>query len=583
MIRGQDMEDINIQISDLESQIASLPVGYISKKMINGKERYYQQWTENGKIKSKYIKNEEVEEFQKKIEFRKSLQSKLSELKSSVAFIETPSIKDAKFNLRIMYGTDLKDCASQTKNFQKRDCFTQIQEYLYSDTLDKVCLVYGLRRTGKTTMLRQCFYEMKEGDFKRSVYIKATVTDTMAALNKDLKQLRELGIKYVFIDEVTLISDFIDSAAILSDIYSAMGMKIVLSGTDSLGFWLAVHEELYDRAVMVHTTYIPFSEHSRLLGINDVDEYIRYGGTLKAGVWDFENKEVNAEDASFRDNESTRIYIDTAICSNIQRSLKCYENESHKFLVQILTDDLKSHDLHLLGQNLRKEREEENRIEIFDNLNEVSVTKNLMEILEIKNKDLQIVQITDDHVEEIKEYLEALDLLDECDLRAIGKKLKFSENKIFTQPGMRFCQAKALVHSILKDEKFDQLSEPVKTFITERLLATVMGHMLEDIVLLDTKRRYGKSKEVFKLYFAAGEFDMVIYDKKKAEIECFEIKHSDEIVEEQAKHLLNEDNIANTEKIYGKVTRRCVLYKGGSGIASNGIEYKNVEEFLNEI
>ena len=603
------MEDINIQISDLESQIASLPVGYISKKMINGKERYYQQWTENGKIKSKYIKNEEVEEFQKKIEFRKSLQSKLSELKSSAAFIETPSIKDAKFNLRIMYGKDLKDFASQTKDFHKRDCFTQIQEYLYSDTLDKVCLVYGLRRTGKTTMIRQCLYEMKEGDFKRSVYIKATVTDTMAALNKDLKQLRELGIKYVFIDEVTLISDFIDSAAILSDIYSAMGMKIVLSGTDSLGFWLAVHEELYDRAVMVHTTYISFSEHSRLLGINDVDEYIRYGGTLKAGVWNFENKEVNAEDASFRDNESTRIYIDTAICSNIQHSLKCYqdgnhfrnlydlyekkeltgainriiENESHKFLVQILTDDFKSHDLHLLGRNLRKEREEENRIEIFDNLNEVSVTKNLMEILEIKNKDLQIVQITDDHVEEIKEYLEALDLLDECDLRAIGKKLKFSENKIFTQPGMRFCQAKALVHSILKDEKFDQLSEPVKTFITERLLATVMGHMLEDIVLLDTKRRYGKSKEVFKLYFAAGEFDMVIYDKKKAEIECFEIKHSDEIVEEQAKHLLNEDNIANTEKIYGKVTRRCVLYKGGSGIASNGIEYKNVEEFLNEI
>lgn len=603
------MEDINIQISDLESQIASLPVGYISKKMINGKERYYQQWTENGKIKSKYIKNEEVEEFQKKIEFRKSLQSKLSELKSSAAFIETPSIKDAKFNLRIMYGKDLKDFASQTKDFHKRDCFTQIQEYLYSDTLDKVCLVYGLRRTGKTTMLRQCFYEMKEGDFKRSVYIKATVTDTMAALNKDLKQLRELGIKYVFIDEVTLISDFIDSAAILSDIYSAMGMKIVLSGTDSLVFWLAVHEELYDRAVMVHTTYIPFSEHSRLLGINDVDEYIRYGGTLKAGVWGFENKEVNAEDASFRDNESTRIYIDTAICSNIQHSLKCYqdgnhfrnlydlyekkeltgainriiENESHKFLVQILTDDFKSHDLHLLDRNLRSEREAENRIEIFDNLNEVSVTKNLMKILEIKNKDLQTVQITDDHVEEIKEYLEALDLLDECDLRAIGRKLKFSENKIFTQPGMRFCQAKTLVHSILKDEKFDQLSEPVKTFITDRLLATVMEHMLEDIVLLDTKRRYGKSKEVFKLYFAAGEFDMVIYDKKKAEIECFEIKHSDEIVEEQAKYLLNEDNIANTEKIYGKVTRRCVLYKGGSGIASNGIEYKNVEEFLKEM
>ena len=74
------MEDINTQISELENQIAILPVGYISKKMINGKERYYQQWTENGKVKSKYIKNEELVDFQKKIELRKTLQSKLSEL-----------------------------------------------------------------------------------------------------------------------------------------------------------------------------------------------------------------------------------------------------------------------------------------------------------------------------------------------------------------------------------------------------------------------------------------------------------------------------------------------------------------------
>lgn len=602
------MEDIVSQISELEKQISSLPVGYISKKLISGKERYYQQWTENGKIKSKYIKNDELEDFRKKIELRKSLQSKLSDLKSSVAFVERPSINDAKFNLRVIFGNDLKDFSAQTNAFQKRNCYKQIQKYLYSETLDKVCLVYGLRRTGKTTMIRQCLQDMNDTDFNRSVYIKATVNDTMASMNKDLKQLRELGIKFVFIDEVTLISDFIDSAAILSDIYSAMGMKIVLSGTDSLGFWLAIHEELYDRAVMVHTTYISFAEHSRLLGINDIDEYVRYGGTLKAGIWDFDNKEVNADDASFKDNESTRIYIDTAICSNIQHSLKCYqdgnhfrnlyelyekkeltgainriiENESHKFLINVLTDDFKSHDLHLLGRNLRNNREEENRLEIFDNLDESSVTKSLMEILEIKNKDLQSVEVTDDHLSEIKEYLEALDLLDHSDQRAIGRKLSFAESNIFTQPGMRFCQAKALVHSILKDEKFDDLSVPVKLFVTDRLLSTVIGHMMEDIVILDTKRRYGKSKEVFKLYFAAGEFDMVIYDSKKGEIECFEIKHSDEIIEDQAKHLLNEDNISKTEQKYGKVVRRCVIYKGESGVASNGIEYKNVEEFLKE-
>ena len=602
------MTDINLQISELEKQISLLPVGYISKKMIKGKERYYQQWTENGKIKGKYIKNEEIDEFRKKIELRKCLQAKISELKSSSVYIKKPSIQDSDFNLRLLYGEDLKEFAGKAKDFLKRDCITQIENYLYSETLDKVCLVYGLRRTGKTTMLRQCLYGMSADDFERSVYIKATVNNTMLELNNDLKKLKKLGIKYVFIDEVTLISDFIDSASLLSDIYSAMGMKIILSGPDSLGFWLASREELYDRAVMIHTTYIPFCEHSRLLKINDIDEYIRYGGTLKAGVWDFENNEVNTLDASFRDEESTRIYIDTAICSNIQHSLKCYqdgnhfrnlyelyekkeltgainriiENESHKFLVNILTDNFKSHDLHLAGRNLRKEIDEENRIEIFDNLNEQSVTQKLMEILEIKNQDSMETGITEDHVNEIKEYLTALELLDTVDMHSIGRKLKFAENNIFVQPGMRFCQAKALVYSMLKDEKFDGLSEYQKDFITNRVLETVLGHMLEDIVLLDTKRKYEHKKDVFKLFFAAGEFDMVIYDRSKNECECYEIKHSKEISDDQVRHLLDKEKILLTESKFGRVVKRCLLYKGESGISSNGIEYKNVEEFLCE-
>lgn len=120
----------------------------------------------------------------------------------------------------------------------------------------------------------------------KSAYIKAKGSDTMAAMNRDLGKLLDLGYEYVFIDEVTLMPDFIDSAALFSDIYAAQGMKIVLSGTDSLGFWFALHQELYDRAVTIHTTFIPFREHSRLLGIDSIDEYIRYGGTLRAGELD---------------------------------------------------------------------------------------------------------------------------------------------------------------------------------------------------------------------------------------------------------------------------------------------------------
>ena len=89
-----------------------------------------------------------------------------------------------------------------------------------------------------------------------------------------LKLKNEL-IHIIFIDEVTLMRDFIDSAALFSDVFASMGMKIVLSGTDSLGFWMAKDQELYDRAKLIHTTFILYREYNRLLKMDSIDEYIR--------------------------------------------------------------------------------------------------------------------------------------------------------------------------------------------------------------------------------------------------------------------------------------------------------------------
>ena len=43
----------------------------------------------------------------------------------------------------------------------------------------------------------------------------------------------------------------------------------------------------------------------------------------------YKRQELKSDDASFRDDESTRRYIDTAICRNIQHSLACYERGNH--------------------------------------------------------------------------------------------------------------------------------------------------------------------------------------------------------------------------------------------------------------
>lgn len=596
------------QIQLLEEQIAQLPIGYISRKTINGKVYCYHQWTENGKKRSQYLNDDEAELLQQQIEQRKELQSQLRQLMGK-SRIRVASKKKLKFETSVSIDDALTNLADGVQMWGKRDCFTQLEEYLYGKERDRVCLVFGLRRTGKTTMLRQAIADMKSEDQAKAAYIKARRSDTMAMVKRDLEKLQEAGFKYVFIDEVTLMRDFIDSAALFSDVFAAMGMKVVLSGTDSLGFWLAMDEELYDRAKAIHTTFIPYREYSRLLGINSIDEYIRYGGTLRAGEVNFDDADVNAEDASFRDDEATRRYIDTAICKNIQHSLVCYEDGghfrhlydlyeageltsainriiedmNHRFVLRVLTDDFKSHDLGQTAKNLRKEGDPEKRTDALDSVDVAAVTKRLMEILDIRNCEEQSVGITQAHIAEIKEYLAALDLIVDCPVETATSDVAPVEHILFTQPGMRYCQAQALVHSLMKDHTFLTLSEYEKRLITERILEEVRGRMMEDIVLLETMKAADKTKRVFKLQFAVGEFDMVVYDGEQNCCAVYEIKHSDQIVPNQYRHLVDENKRRQTERRFGEIVCSAVLYRGAGREIWEGIEYRNVEEYLNNL
>ncbi len=593
------------KIKALETEIAKLPIGYISKKMINGKIRYYHQWTENGKKVSKYIKKDDLESLQQQIEMRRKLQEELKTLKKGGISYHIQNI-DFDCETNVIAGKPLSAMIQGVKGWKRRDCYEQLKDYLYSEQNDRVCLIFGLRRTGKTTMLRQAISDMSYSDFSKSAYIKIRRTDTMAMINRDLKRLFVYDYKYIFLDEVTLVKDFIDSAALFSDVFASMGMKIVLSGTDSLGFSLAMNEELYDRATSIHTTFIPFREHSRLLGIDSIDEYIRYGGTLRAGETEFDNPEVNSEDASFKDDESTRRYIDTAICRNIQHSLACYEDGSHfyhlyslyeageltnainriiedmnhRFVIEVLTKDFKSSDMGVTAANLRKDRDPERRTDILDRIDTSEVTKKLMEILDIRNKEEQTVGISKSHIAEIKEYLKLLDLIIDCPTEYADPDVEPFEHILFTQPGMRYCQAQALVFSLLQDREFSMLSELEKSYVCERILEEVRGRMMEDIVLLETAKAKQDTFRVFKMEFFTGEFDMVIYNTVQNSCEIFEIKHSNKIVPQQFRHLIDQDKRDLTEKRFGTIKSTNVIYRGEDQILDNGVHYLNIENYL---
>ena len=505
-----------------------------------------------------------------------------------------------EFYTNVVTGAGLQALANSVAKYGKRDCFSTLQKFVNGSYDGKICILYGLRRTGKTTLLFQMLSDLP---IEKTAYIKVQTTDDMSRLTKDLKALYELGYRYAFIDEITLLSDFIDTAAVLSDVFSMMGMKIVVSGTDSLGFAMANRDELYDRSVTIHTSFIPFREYARLLNICSVDSYIEYGGTLKMENMSFDDPDAAFDEVAFRDDESTRKYIDTAISRNIQHTLKndhygeyfnqlreLYEkgeltnvinrivqHMNHRFVLRVVEDEFKSHDFGSAKELLLHDLPAERATVLYE-VDEKQILGRLKAIIEVKEKSETTVSITQEHIDKVKKYLLMLDLIVNCPERYESGKQ--AEHIVFSQPGMRYAIAKALVYSLMQDAYFASIPEADKAYITGKILDDVKGRMLEDIVLLEVCKAAPSTMEAFKFKFdAGGEFDMVIYDKASQNCRIYEIKHSAKVNEKQTIHLRDAEKCQIIENRFGPISGKFVLYRGKDTFAED-VQYLNVENFL---
>lgn len=573
-------EEIIARIAEIEREIAILPAGGVSKKNVHGNIYYYHRITQNGKRTEKYVKADEVDELISNIEKRKKLEKELKKLKQCM-----PKEKNLDFKTKVLVGDRLKSLVSITRNYKKRECIQMLRDYIFEDIADKVFILYGLRRTGKTTLIRQIILELSDSDFNKAAFIQVTSRDSLSEIDEDLRLLEKNGYKYVFLDEVTLMEDFIEGASLFSDIYASSGMKIILSGTDSLGFAFSKEEQLYDRCIMLHTTFIPYREFENVLGIYGIDEYIRYGGTMSLGGINY-----NAS-TPFSNIKDTEEYINTSIAKNIQHSLKMYQYGGHfrqlldlyekrelTNVINRVVEDMnhrftKSVVERITANNLLGDR--------VDSLNLDKVTLGIKNMLDILNKEEQSIDISDVHMTQIKKYLSILDLIKKIDLEYLPKVNQKSKIIVVTQPGLRYAQAEAIVENLLLDEKFQELDIQKRTRILERLLSEICGRMMEDIVLLETKLAK-KDKHVFKLQFPIGEFDMVVQDPKTLSCEIYEIKYSKERACEQYRHINDEEKCAMTTHRYGNITGRYVIYRG-ENTEMDAIQYLNVEDYLKSL
>ncbi|MCD8361884.1 MAG: AAA family ATPase [Lachnospiraceae bacterium] len=596
-----NQNELVARIEELEREIGVLPPGSIAAKMVKGREYYYHRVTKNKKRTETYVDFDRVEELRVQIEKRKALEKELKKLQRALPAekVEAGETSSHEFFTYTRIGRQLQGFASPVKKYRRRECYVKLHDYIFGEQQDRVFILYGLRRTGKTTMIRQILLEMTPEQREHAAFMQVKNGDTLSEINSDLKYLEKQGFRYLFIDEVTLMEDFIEGAALFSDIYACSGIRIVLSGTDSLGFIFTKDEQLYDRCILLHTTFIPYREFETVLGIRGIDEYIQYGGTMS-----MDGVHYN-ETSSFASKTSTDEYIDSAIARNIQHSLQYYqdgghfrhlyeffqkgeltsainrvvEDMNHRFTKEVLTRTFVSGDLAISARNLLHDRTEP--IDLLQNMDNASVTDIYRNLLDILNKEEQTVEIDDTHAWQIEEYLTLLDLVMKVDLLHLPDVSLREKITIISQPGLRYAQAKALVSSLLQDEKFSALSIVERGRILDRIFSEIKGRMMEDIVLLETSLT-NPDKQVFQLQFAVGEFDMVVHDPATLTCRIYEIKYSREVVPGQYRHLVDQEKCAAAEHRFGTITGRYVIYRGEAA-ESEGVQYLNVEEYLKSL
>lgn len=484
---------------------------------------------------------------------------------------------------------------------KKRFVADNLKSYLTSPNNRRVCCLYGLRRTGKTTMMLQ---EIKDlNNYDKALLIECDNGSSIMQLRKEIEAHPEA--EYVFVDEITKARNFITASSVLANKYAAEGIKVVLSGTDSLGFFLAKSDELYDRADIIHTTYIPFEEQHYLIGKGIVD-YIKYGGTL-------------SPENVFYNRQNTDEYSNSSIVFNIVHSLekwnqgrnygvlrdivdsgdlpsfinKVIEYDSREFLAKIINRGFESHDLGSLADLLTKSGVADPEI-IYpsdDSEQSVELKKEMQDriraFLNIKDR---MLEANPESVQTIIEYLTALDVLYKL------PQTSSKEEYLFTQAGMRYSQASDLSKALVTSDVFDKgYSDVEKNKILKKLEEDICGGILEDIVLYQTSRTL-MNADVSNDYLVSKyrqnavnkEFDVYMADYRSRTACVIEVKLSKECDRHQIRHLEDEQFCKDFEVKTGfAIKNKVVLYNGETILnpfseanLENQVLYLNVEDYL---
>ncbi len=175
-------------------------------------------------------------------------------------------INVAKYNLHwredFTYGYEIK-----------RDLFDELIKHL--DARQTIGII-GLRRTGKTVMLKQVIDLLIKEGVARDRILYFSFDDKVASLEEVINEFQSrigtdiigAGKLYVFLDEIQKLKGWQDQVKYYYDTYPEM--KFFVSGSSSLFLKTKAEESLAGRIFLYHLPVLSFTEFLRLKGENDL-------------------------------------------------------------------------------------------------------------------------------------------------------------------------------------------------------------------------------------------------------------------------------------------------------------------------
>ncbi|MDR1206026.1 MAG: AAA family ATPase [Peptococcaceae bacterium] len=167
--------------------------------------------------------------------------------------------------------------------------FHGLMKYLreQSPVSQSVCTLYGLRRTGKTTLILQAIQELiGQGVHPETVgYFSGQKGDAFDDLIIETEARKKL--KYIFIDEIGFYANFLKNGNYLYDtLVRLYDKKVVIAGTNLLALYLAGKGTLYDRSGILRVPYLSFYEHCAFVPDaeptrKDFTQYLQNGGLFQ--------------------------------------------------------------------------------------------------------------------------------------------------------------------------------------------------------------------------------------------------------------------------------------------------------------